>query len=183
MIVRRAAPWAAALALVGAGGLSAYAYGDPGQPGTPAVEYRTVTVQGRSHGHSAAYWRWRNGQHVRALRQSSLSLARAKQRLRAERLLSRARWAPTVDYAYTLAAAVSGIPRWQIAKVGHCESTDVPTASNGDGIHIGLFALSWLPYGFSKDDPVASALSAAMTRVHDGDWGQWAASRHCSGLR
>jgi hypothetical protein len=81
------------------------------------------------------------------------------------------RWAPTVTYALRLASAVSGVSYWQLRSVSHCESTHDPFAVNGR--FKGLFQLGWSPFGFSPFDPVANALSAALTVRHDGSWRQW----------
>ncbi len=58
--------------------------------------------------------------------------------------------------------------------VSWCESTHNPFAQNGR--YKGLFQLGWSPFGFSPFDPVANALSAAMTVRHDGSWRQWQCS-------
>lgn len=83
-------------------------------------------------------------------------------------------WRPTVDYALTLASRVSGVPYRDLYTVAHCESTLNTFAVEPTGrSHLGLFQLSWRPFGFSPFDPVANALSAALTVVHDGGWRQW----------
>ncbi len=82
-----------------------------------------------------------------------------------------ARWQPTVDYALRLSSAVTGVSYWQLRSVSFCESHHYPFAQNGR--YRGLFQLGWSPFGFSAFDPVANALSAAMTVAHDGSWRQW----------
>jgi hypothetical protein len=82
------------------------------------------------------------------------------------------RWKPTVTYALRLASAVSGVPYTELRAVSWCESRHEPFAANGR--YKGLFQLGWSPFGFSPFDPVANALSAALTVVHDGSWRQWA---------
>lgn len=111
----------------------------------------------RTHGHSATYW------HGRFLQMRHLAYHRL--------LISRRRWRPTVDYALRLASAVSGVSYWSLRTVSYCESTHNPFATNGR--YSGLFQLSWSPFGFSPFDPVANALSAALTVRHDGSWRQW----------
>jgi predicted secreted protein len=81
------------------------------------------------------------------------------------------RWRPTVDYAIRLASAVTGVPAAELYAVARCESGLSPAASNGR--YLGLFQLGWDPFGFSPFDPVANALSAAMTVKRDGSWRQW----------
>lgn len=98
-------------------------------------------------------------------------MRRRAYKLKLERNRLSLRWRPTVDYAITLAAAVSGIPRWEMRNVAHCESTLNPSASNGR--YKGLFQLGWSPFGFSPFDPVANAISAGLTVQHDGGWRQW----------
>lgn len=169
-------------ALLGAGALATYASGEPTPGGTPTV-WRTVTERATYHGYTAKRAVQQNQSLRVRLRAASRDGRLRARTIRAQRVALRRRWAPTVSYAYSLAAAATGVPRSELARVGWCESTDIPTNSNGDGVHIGLFALSWDPLGFPRTDPVASALSAALTRVHDGSWRQWAASRACSGLR
>jgi len=83
----------------------------------------------------------------------------------------RHRWHPTVEYALRLASAVSGVPLGDLVAVSRCESTFNPFASNGQ--YRGLFQLHWAPFGFSPFDPIANALSAALTVRHDGGWRQW----------
>jgi len=87
------------------------------------------------------------------------------------RVLAHRRWRPTVDYAIRLAAAVAGVPAWELYAVARCESTLNPYARNGR--YQGLFQLGWAPFGFSPFDPVANALSAALTVRRDGSWRQW----------
>jgi len=81
------------------------------------------------------------------------------------------RWMPTVNYALRLASAVSGVSYWQLRGVSWCESRHWPFAHNGK--YLGLFQLGWSPFGFSPFDPVANALSAALTVRHDGSWRRW----------
>jgi hypothetical protein len=81
------------------------------------------------------------------------------------------RWRPTVDYAIKLAAAVTGVSYYQLRAVASCESGFFAYAKNGK--YKGIFQLGWSPFGFSPYDPVANALSAAMTVRHDGSWRQW----------
>ncbi len=83
----------------------------------------------------------------------------------------RKRWHPTVDYALRLASAVTGVSYWQMRSVSWCESRYDPFATNGQ--YRGIFQMHWSPFGFSPFDPIASALSAAMTVRHDGGWSQW----------
>lgn len=83
----------------------------------------------------------------------------------------RHRWHPTVSYALRLASAVSGVPLSDLTAVSRCESTFNPYATNGR--YLGLFQLSWSPFGFSPFDPIANALSAALTVRRDGGWRQW----------
>ncbi len=106
--------------------------------------------------HSAGYWNWRY-----RLAASQVRDARAK---------LRQQWHPTVDYALRLASAVTGVSYWQMRSVSWCESRHNPFATNGR--YLGLFQLSWSPFGFSAFDPVASALSTAMTVRREG-WAQW----------
>lgn len=81
------------------------------------------------------------------------------------------RWKPTVQYAYRLAAAIFGVPYWQLHAVGSCESHHYPFARNGR--YLGVMQLGWRPFGFSPFDPIANVLSAAATVRHDGSWRQW----------
>jgi hypothetical protein len=118
---------------------------------------RTVTVPGRYQGRTAREWQHRYRHRTRQLQQ--------------ERAHVRRRWAPTVSYALRLAAAVTGVPIGELSAVARCESTFNPFASNGR--YLGLFQLGWSPFGFSPFDPVANALSAALTVRHDGGWRQW----------
>ena len=100
--------------------------------------------------------------------------ARYRQRtrqLQSVRALLHRRWHPTVDYALRLASAVSGVSYWQLRSVSYCESHHFPFAQNGR--YKGIFQLGWNPFGFSPYDPIANALSAALTVVHDGGWRQW----------
>lgn len=92
-------------------------------------------------------------------------------RLLHARALLRRRWTPTVDYAIRLASAATGVSSRELYAVARCESTLNPFASNGR--YQGLFQLGWAPFGFSPFDPVANALSAAMTVQRDGGWREW----------
>ena len=107
--------------------------------------------------HSAAYWAQR--------------FRRRTRQLQAARAFLQRRWRPTVSYALRLASAVSGVSYWELRSVSYCESTHNPFASNGR--YRGLFQLGWSPFGLSPYDPVANAISAAMTVRHDGGWYQW----------
>lgn len=107
--------------------------------------------------HSASYWAWRYRVRTRQLQHANVLLHR--------------RWHPTVDYALRLASAVTGVSYWQMRSVSYCESTHNPFATNGK--YKGLFQLGWSPFGFSPFDPVANALSAALTVRNDGSWRQW----------
>jgi hypothetical protein len=107
--------------------------------------------------HSAGFWAWQFRVRTR--------------QLQAVRTQLRERWRPTVTYALRLAAAVSGVSYWQLRSVSWCESTHNPFATNGR--FRGLFQLGWAPFGLSPFDPVANALSAALTVRHDGSWRQW----------
>jgi hypothetical protein len=120
----------------------------------------TVTVEKTVQGKDVDWW----SRHAVQARKDANK--RAATIVRLKRI-----WEPTVDYAYRLAARVSGVPEWQLRRVGHCESTDNPRAANGR--QLGLFQLGWSPFGFSPFDPIASALSAAFTVRHDGSWRQW----------
>jgi hypothetical protein len=117
----------------------------------------TATVQASYQGRSARDWQHRYRHRTRQLQQARAHLHR--------------RWQPTVSYALRLAAAVTGVPLGELQAVARCESTFNPFASNGR--YLGLFQLGWSPFGFSPFDPVANALSAAMTVRHDGGWRQW----------
>jgi hypothetical protein len=97
--------------------------------------------------------------------------AKLRRRLHRARALLRRRWQPTVDYALRLASGVTGVSYWQLRSVAWCESRFDPFARNGK--YLGIFQLGWTPFGFSPFDPVANALSAAVTVRHDGSWRQW----------
>ncbi len=87
MIVRRAAPWACALALAGAGALTAYATAEP-VPGGQATIYVTVRVpvQRLYRSHSAGFWHLRNVQaNVRLARAHNTIRVRTARLRRAER--------------------------------------------------------------------------------------------------
>jgi hypothetical protein len=109
---------------------------------------------GLYRGHSAAFWA---GRFHRAQRMT-------------HRLLYR-KWQPTVMYALRLASAVTGVRLAELAHVAYCESTYNPFAQNGR--YKGIFQLGWSPFGFSPYDPIANALSAALTVRHDGGWRRW----------
>jgi hypothetical protein len=119
-----------------------------------------VVRQTRYHGHTAAEWAARYH-------------ARTRQLLSTRRRL-RQRWKPTVDYALRLAHAVSGVPLAELRTVSWCESRFDPFAQNGK--YLGIFQLGWAPFGLSPFDPIANALSAALTVKHDGGWRQWECS-------
>lgn len=87
------------------------------------------------------------------------------------RVRLRHHWAPTVTYALRLASAVTGVSYSQLRSVSYCESTHNPFATNGK--YKGIFQLGWSPFGLSPFDPIANALSAAMTVRRDGSWRQW----------
>jgi hypothetical protein len=80
-------------------------------------------------------------------------------------------WRPTVEYALLLASRVSGVALEHLRTVARCESTLNPAAENGK--YKGLMQLGWAPFGFSPYDPVANALSAALTVRHEGSWKRW----------
>lgn len=91
---------------------------------------------------------------------------------------ARVRWAPTVDYAYRLAATVYGVPASDLRSVGGCESHHDPFARNGRyrGVMQEGPMFERGPFGragFSVWDPVANVLTAAHARVRDGSWRQW----------
>ncbi len=118
-----------------------------------------------SHTEVAATYRGRTAeQWASRFRERTRQLQTVKQHLRR-------RWQPTVDYALRLAAAVTGVSYWQLRSVSFCESHHYPFAQNGQ--YKGIFQMHWSPFGFSPFDPIASALSAAMTVRHDGGWRQW----------
>jgi hypothetical protein len=130
----------------------------------PAITTITVTtvraVTPRYKGVSAKGWAMRFKHRTR--------------QLQAVKAHVRERWHPTVDYALRLASAVTGVSYWQMRTVSWCESTHNPFAQNGR--YKGLFQLGWSPFGFSPFDPVANALSAAMTVRRDGSWREWQCS-------
>jgi hypothetical protein len=107
--------------------------------------------------HSAGYWHWRYQQRTHQYQQT--------------RRLLRRTWHPTVSYALRLASAVTGVPYTELSAVAWCESRHFPFARNGR--YKGLFQLGWSPFGLDPYDPVANALSAALTVAHDGSWRQW----------
>ncbi len=92
-------------------------------------------------------------------------------KLRHARMLLRRRWRPTVHYSLRLASAATGVSYRELAAVSWCESRQYPFAVNGR--YKGLFQLGWAPFGLDPFDPLANALSAAMTVRHDGGWRQW----------
>lgn len=130
----------------------------PAQPshGASPVSVRTAAPRNYYRSHSSAYWAWRYRQRTR--------------QLQAVRAVLHRRWAPTVTYALRLAAAVTGVPYTDLAAVAWCESRHQPWAQNGR--YKGIFQLGWAPFGMSPFDPVASALSTALTVVREG-WRQW----------
>ena len=127
------------------------------QPPPTVTVTTTKTVTSAYKGMTASRWaaRFRHRTH----------------QLQAVRHHIRGRWAPTVDYALRLASAVTGVSYWQLRTVSFCESHHDPYAQNGR--YKGIFQLGWSPFGFSPFDPVANALSAAMTVRSDGSWRQW----------
>jgi hypothetical protein len=123
----------------------------------PAI---TVTVPDSYQGKDARWWAKRAVQARRDANARGRTIRRLKQR-----------WAPTVDYAYRLAAAVYHVSYWQLRTVGGCESTHNPFATNGR--YRGVMQLGWTPFGiFSPFDPVANVLSAASVVQREG-WRQW----------
>lgn len=138
---------------------------DPILPTPPTATITvTRTVPARYHGRTAKAWARAEAQ------QRANSEARGKSLRRLKRA-ARVTWQPTVEYALQLASRVYGIPYSKMRAVAYCESTLSPGAVNGR--YKGIFQLGWAPFGFSPFDPVASALSAAQTVVHDGSWRQW----------
>lgn len=116
-------------------------------------EFPTSTYKGRS-----AHW-W-----ARRYRQRTHQLYVARTHLRRK-------WRPTVLYAIKLASRVAGVSYREMRQVSWCESRYDAFAVNGR--YHGIFQLGWSPFGFSAYDPVANALSAALTVKHDGSWRQW----------
>jgi len=108
---------------------------------------------------------------IRSLRQQVRREHRRYIAARRHVLRLKQRWQPTVSYAIRLASAVSGVPQSELYAVARCESGLSPAATNGR--YKGVFQLGWAPFGFSPFDPVANALSAALTVRHDGGWRQW----------
>jgi hypothetical protein len=129
----------------------------PGRASDEPPATTTVTVVGRYRGVTAPGWAARYRRQTR--------------RLMAARAETHSRWHPTVLYALRLASAVYGVPYRELYAVSDCESHHYPFAVNGQ--YRGIFQMHWSPFGFSPFDPVASALSAAATVVHDGGWRQW----------
>lgn len=107
----------------------------------------------------------------RTVRRQRTTIRRQRTTLRRQRSTLHRRWHPTVAYALRLASAVSGVSYWQLRSVSWCESRHWPFAANGR--YRGLFQLGWSPFGLSPFDPVANALSAALTVRADGSWRQW----------
>ncbi len=132
----------------------------PGRASDEPPATVTVTVTSQYRGVSARGWAGRFRHRTRQL-QAARTDVRHVQRV----------WRPTVEYALRLASAVYGVPYRDLATVSRCESTWNPFATNGR--QLGLFQLGWAPFGLSPFDPVANALSAAMTVKHDGSWRQW----------
>jgi hypothetical protein len=130
----------------------------PGRASDDPPGVTTVTVVGRYRGVTAPGWAARYRRQTR--------------RLMAARAETHRQWHPTVVYALRLASAVYAVPYRELYAVSDCESHHYPFAVNGQ--YRGIFQMHWSPFGFSPFDPVASALSAAATVVHDGGWRQWA---------
>jgi hypothetical protein len=125
---------------------------------SPSASIATIRAASTYRGHTAEEWAGRFRYRTRQLQHVRTHLQQ--------------RWHPTVLYALRLASAVTGVSYWQLYTVSRCESGHNPFAQNGQ--YKGLFQMHWSPFGFSPFDPVANALSAAMTVVHDGGWRQWA---------
>lgn len=98
--------------------------------------------------------------------------------VRRQRRELRRRWRPTVFYGMRLASVVYGVPYSELHAVSECESHHYLFARNGqyrnnfqEGpmFERGPFGRA----GFSVWDPIASAMTAAYTRRHDGSWRQW----------
>jgi hypothetical protein len=97
--------------------------------------------------------------------------------VRWQRAQLRRRWAPTVRYAYRLAAVVYGVPERQLQAVGWCESRHFPFARNGRyrGVMQEGPMFERGPFGqagFSVWDPIANVMTAAYTVQREG-WRQW----------
>jgi hypothetical protein len=130
----------------------------PLSPAPPSASLpEPVTLVAVYHGRTAEEWAARSAQKTRQLQHVRRQL--------------RQRWRPTVDYAIRLASAVTGVSSRDMSAVAKCESHLFPFASNGR--YKGVFQLGWAPFGFSPYDPIANALSAAMTVAKDGGWRQW----------
>jgi len=127
------------------------------EPAATVVYVRPTIVVSTYKGRTAQQWAKRYRQQTR--------------RLQNVRRHIRVRWQPTVTYALRLASAVTGVPYGELSAVSYCESHHYPFATNGR--YKGIFQLGWSPFGFSPFDPVANALSAALTVQHDGGWRQW----------
>ena len=123
----------------------------------PAFVARPIVVVQTYKGRTAQQWESRYRKRTR--------------QLQGVRARLHTRWQPTVLYALRLAAAVTGVPYSELWTVSRCESGHSPFATNGQ--YKGLFQIHWAPFGFSPFDPVANALSAALTVRHDGGWRQW----------
>lgn len=146
------------------GGLGVLVSHAPGRASDepPATATVTETVVSTYRGQTAEHW---------AARSRLLHDQLVSSRSMTHKLIVR-KWQPTVMYALRLASAVSGVPLVELAPVAHCESTYNPFARNGK--YKGIFQLGWVPFGiFSPFDPVANALSAALTVKSDGSWRQW----------
>lgn len=123
----------------------------------PIVTRPIIVVSSTYQGRTAKQW-------ARRYRRQTRQLQDVKRHLRR-------RWQPTVTYALRLASAVTGVRYSELWTVSRCESGHSPFATNGQ--YKGLFQIHWAPFGFSPFDPVANALSAALTVRHDGGWRQW----------
>lgn len=97
------------------------------------------------------------------------------------RLRQSLRHRPSVREALSLASVVYGVPRWQLAAVAYCESTQRADAYNGGSGASGL--MQFLPQtfaatpfgraGMSIFSPYASALAAAWKVAREGSWRAW----------
>ena len=148
---------AATLAATFTAGVGGSAPPDDPTASKPPVLMRPIVVVDTYKGRTAAQWERRYRQRTR--------------QLQSVRRHIHDRWHPTVTYALHLASAVTGVPYSQLWSVSRCESGHYPFAANGR--YKGIFQLGWAPFGFSPFDPVANALSAAVTVERDGGWRQW----------
>jgi hypothetical protein len=140
---------------------------------TPTPPPNVVTVQGAPVGPpTGAAARLEAAALRRRVRREHARYLTVRHQLVRLRVRTRTRWRPTVDYAIRLASAVTGVPAQELYAVARCESGLNPFARNGR--YLGVFQLGWAPFGaFSPFDPVANALSAAVTVRRDGSWRQW----------